>query len=214
MRDMKRLMFILLSMLLLGGCGKLTNEKTMFVNDNVVFVQNGSIQGSGVIYQKFADHVIVVTAAHVVSNDQNVMVQHKKADRIHLVDGLDLVFLVLDGVDLSVEVDPVGKKEGTPVTETESDNRLCLKGYDASGTRREINGIQTEKWIYVEDFGCHMMIGKADATPGMSGGGVFDQNNDFLGIICGMDQEGNVAILPAAVIRSEYEVLFGDQSEK
>ena len=91
---------------------------------------------------------------------------------------------------------------------------MSLKGYDASGTWREISGIQTQDWIYVEDFGCHMMIGKADAVPGMSGGGVFDQTGTFLGIICGMDQEGNVAILPASVIASEYEVLFGVLNEK
>ena len=214
MRNIKRLILIVLCMLLLGGCSKVTNEKTMFANDNVVFVQCGSIQGSGVIYQMDDDHVVVVTAAHVLSNGQSVSVQHKKADRIHWVDGLDLVFLVLDGVALSVDVDPVGKKDDKDVAETETDNRLCLKGYDATGTKREVNGIQTEKWIFVEDFGCHMMIGKANAVPGMSGGGVFDQDGDFQGIICGIDQDSNVAILPAAVIRSEYEVLFGDQSEK
>ena len=72
-----------------------------------------------------------------------------------------------------------------------------------------MTGTVSESWIYVEDFGYHMMIVKAATVPGMSGGGVFYSDGGFAGIICGVDEAGNVAILPESVILSEYGAIYG-----
>ena len=209
---LKRVFLILLSMLLLSGCVMLKNGKRAVLENNVVLIKNDNLQGSGVLYRSVGDSVIFVTAAHVVSNAQKVIVQENKTDRIHLVEGLDLVFLVIDEIKLSADLKTLADENAAAADQVQ--DQLVLKGYDASGAWLEVDGMRTESWIYVEDFGCHMMIGKAEAVPGMSGGGVFDQNGNFLGIICGIDEEGNVAILPASVIASEYEVLFGADAEK
>ena len=38
---------------------------------------------------------------------------------------------------------------------------------------------------------------------GMSGGGVFDSNGHFIGILSGMDDQGHLAILPLSVILAQ-----------
>ena len=86
---------------------------------------------------------------------------------------------------------------------------MILQGYDAAGELHETTGIVSHSWIYVEDFGCHMMVVKAETVPGMSGGGAFYANGELAGIICGKDEAGNVAILPTSVISAEYDVIFG-----
>ena len=39
--------------------------------------------------------------------------------------------------------------------------------------------------------------------PGMSGGGAFTEDGVFLGILCGADEEGKVAVVPYSIIESE-----------
>lgn len=45
----------------------------------------------------------------------------------------------------------------------------------------------------------------------MSGGGVFDSEGSFAGIICGMDASGQVAVLPGNVIAAEYIAFLEEQ---
>lgn len=37
----------------------------------------------------------------------------------------------------------------------------------------------------------------------MSGGGAFTEDGVFLGILCGADEEGKVAVVPYSIIESE-----------
>ena len=65
-------------------------------------------------------------------------------------------------------------------------------------------GSVLENWIYVEDFQQYMMLLQGEIHPGMSGGGVFDQNENFLGILCGANEEGEIAAIPLSIIQAEY----------
>ena len=40
-------------------------------------------------------------------------------------------------------------------------------------------------------------------TPGMSGGGAFTEDGVFVGILCGGDEEGKVAVVPYSMIETE-----------
>ncbi len=64
-------------------------------------------------------------------------------------------------------------------------------------------GTLTDPWIYIEDYGQYMMLGRAFAESGMSGGGVFDRYGRFIGILSGVDEQGNLAIVPLSMILSE-----------
>ena len=68
-------------------------------------------------------------------------------------------------------------------------------------------GTLTDSWIYIEDYGQYMMLGRTYAESGMSGGGVFDRYGRFIGILSGADERGNLAIVPLSIILSENVVL-------
>jgi len=196
-------------MVLLSACGSKQVEQVEFENLQVVQVDCGSQRGSGVVYAAFEENVVVVTAAHVVDESNTATVVWKtdkdendaEPDTICKVNGLDLAFLKIGGA---------GVRPGQIQEPDKNDeNQVILRGYDAVGEMQETMGTVWEEWIYVENFGCHMMVVKAETVPGMSGGGVFYTNGDFVGIICGADEDGNVAILPASVILAEYSAIFG-----
>ena len=49
-----------------------------------------------------------------------------------------------------------------------------------------------------------MMLATTYAEPGMSGGGVFDEQGRLIGILSGADEQGNLAIVPLAFILREF----------
>ena len=61
-----------------------------------------------------------------------------------------------------------------------------------------------EPWIYVEDFAQYMMLVKGGSTPGMSGGGLFDAEGHFIGILCGVNEKNETAVVPLSIIQAEY----------
>lgn len=61
-------------------------------------------------------------------------------------------------------------------------------------------GVLLEPWIYTEDFGQYMMIARVYAYAGMSGGGVFDEEGYFAGLICGGNEKDELAVLPLGII--------------
>lgn len=87
---------------------------------------------------------------------------------------------------------------GDPAILISSVNGVAKEAYE---------GIILEPWIYVEDFQCDMLLLKLDAEPGMSGGGVFTEQGYFLGILCGIDEDGEAAVLPAQMILNYREHL-------
>lgn len=204
-----QIILIGISMILLAACGKTQVEQVEFEELQVVQVDCGSQKGSGVVYSASEGDVVVITAAHVLDEAKTTTVVCKtetnendvKPDTISKVAGLDLAFLKIEGATARQE----------PVQESvkKDENQVILRGYDGTGGLHETTGIVSHSWIYVEDFGCHMMVVKAETVPGMSGGGVFYTNGEFAGIICGTDEQGNVAILSASVIFADYGAIFG-----
>ena len=60
-----------------------------------------------------------------------------------------------------------------------------------------------DPWIYVEDFDQYMLLLQGLIAPGMSGGGAFTEDGVFVGILCGGDEEGKVAVVPYSMIETE-----------
>ena len=208
----RQIVLCFVCMLLLTACGKTQGKQVEFDELQVVRVECGDQSGSGVVYAASGKDVVVITAAHVLDEDEKsekaTVVWRTEKDEndtspetISKVKGLDLAFLKIADVTVwQVSVDELDKT---------NENQVILQGYDAAGELHETTGIVSHSWIYVEDFGCHMMVVKAETVPGMSGGGAFYANGELAGIICGKDEAGNVAILPTSVISAEYDVIFG-----
>lgn len=212
---MKRFKYItciipVMIVMLLSACARTTVD---FGDQQVVQIICEARKGSGVIYDVSDEGLIIVTAAHVVEGAEQVKIvwniqsgQTVEAEEIFRVQGLDLAFLKIDEGMASGSICTNIPREDH-VSSDNIPSMLKYHGFDAQGNQLELPGEVFEYWIYVEDFGCHMMLGKCTAEAGMSGGAAWVDEEVFAGIICGMDEHNNVAILPAAVIGSEYSVL-------
>ena len=57
-------------------------------------------------------------------------------------------------------------------------------------------GCILQDYAYFVDFDAYMMLADVMVTPGMSGGGLFDAEGNLLGILCGISEDGEVAVAP------------------
>ncbi len=100
-------------------------------------------------------------------------------------------------------------------------DRILVTGKEWDGTVSASWGVLEEPWIYAEDFDQHMMLVRGTAGHGMSGGGVFDEAGNLIGILCGKSMAENaaegesagsigeeLAVLPLGVIAAGYQEMF------
>lgn len=186
---------------------KLT-ETDLTVLRSIVQIQAGTLYGSGVIYDMDADSVWIATAGHVLDDDPGeVLVTFPEGTQVRAqvvaqAADADLAFLQIEIGELTKET----RKSFLPVT-TDRDVFDGLAVYDDvwmyGSDGKPVYGFVVEPWIYVEDFGQDMMLLQGQMEPGMSGGGVFTADGVFLGILCGADESGKVAVVPYSVVETE-----------
>lgn len=85
-----------------------------------------------------------------------------------------------------------------------ADDRILIMGSADGIAANAYEGRLVEPWIYLEDYGQYMMLAEGYARPGMSGGGIFDSQGYFIGILSGVNEQGILAVLPLSIIQSEY----------
>lgn len=172
--------------------------------------------GSGIIYEAKNDTIIIVTAGHVLENLQDFLTviffdgwAVQSSDYI-LSANADLAFIRIPGEQIPKEHQEAyfyaradldsfdGSSNGDGVILMGSLNGVAGNAYE---------GVLVEQWIYVEDFDGYMMLAEANAMEGMSGGGLFNQRGELLGILCGGNDQGQVAAVPLSILRAVYEEL-------
>ncbi len=170
--------------------------------------------GSGILYNGDENELTVLTAAHVLGEENESVwvvfadgwavecqVYEKAADA-------DLAFLSVPVSDIPKEhletyCRAAVDKESYDSLET-GDGVIVMGSYGGPGGNA-YEGTLQETWVYLEDFSQYMMLIKAPAVQGMSGGGVFDLNGHFIGLLCGGNENGELAALPLTLIEAEYE---------
>ena len=177
----------------------------------IVQVQTDNQRGTGVLWDKQENNWYFVTAAHVVEGLEQAEIYFAEYDKLYVtnvycVEGLDLAFLELNADLLAQEVRAA--YEACPMAEEtiKSGDVISAIGYNASVERLEYTGTVWEPWIYTEDFANYMLLCQCEARAGMSGGAVFTAEETLAGIICGQNEEGMLAVLPATVI--EYQLFI------
>lgn len=179
----------------------------------LVQVKTDNQQGSGVLWDKQEAFWTIVTAAHVVEGLEQAEVYFEASGQmcvahVYSVEGLDLAFLQME-VNLITEETAGYYEECTPIPEeVKEDEMISAIGYNAFDERLEQEGTILEGWIYTEAFDNYMLLCECEAQAGMSGGGVFTKKGALAGIICGANEEGLLAVLPAGVIMSEYALFI------
>jgi hypothetical protein len=215
---------ILLIVSVFGLCGCGGREEI----SSVVMVEAGELSGSGVIIGVEDSKAVVATAAHVLGNldgeidgDVNVSAgmgngsvevrvylggEWKSCSDVWRSSDADLGIL---WVELSgAQVEGYSDLVAATIDKSEFDRAaegdgIVVQGYEGGETFRSQSGMIKNPWIYTEDFQQYMMWGTADVYPGMSGGGVFSEKGYLLGILCGNNAEGDIAVLPLSIVQAQ-----------
>lgn len=173
---------------------------------SLVSVRTETNIGQGVIYEQRTGQSYIVTSGHVMEGmsllDSCTVIigngEERQATVCYLSDVADVAFLSVEFEEgKAVKTD---RASFDSLKEGDSLYALCFNGEEVS----RAEGILRHPWIYLEDFSLNMMLAQLPCEKGMSGCGVFDEEGNFIGIVCGMDSEGEVAILPFSVIESEW----------
>ena len=176
---------------------------------SIVQIQAGDLQGSGVIYDEDDNTILIATAGHVLAHDNGeILVTFPDGTQVaasgtETVNSCDLAFLWVNKTDLTEEA----WKACLPV-QTDRSVFDAMKEYDDVWMYGGESGVPVyafvvDPWIYVEDFEQYMLLLQGLMVPGMSGGGAFTEDGVFVGILCGADEEGKVAVVPYSMVETE-----------
>lgn len=178
----------------------------------MVRIEADGLLGSGVIYQEREGQLLVLTAAHLLENAEGDAL-------LTFVDGWQTTsgdyecFEMADLAVVRLEADciPAEHRVNYLCTNVDKDAFDAVRAGDGcivmgcrSGVAAEAyEGSILEPWIFMEDYGQYMIWARAEGVPGMSGGGLFDSQGHFLGILSGTDGEGELAVVPLSLILPE-----------
>lgn len=182
----------------------------------IVQIHMSQVGGSGVIWKVNGERLVIVTAAHVLAENAE-QVQITFADGYQVVSSEYVIESSADVAFVNVALEDIPQEhlcgyyvanvDKSKYDEMASGDIVIAMGSVSEPGGEAYEGTLTETWIWVEDFQQYMMIAKLIADAGMSGGGVFDEEGYFLGILCGVNEENEAAILPIVIIESVYQEL-------
>ncbi|MCM1027462.1 MAG: serine protease [Roseburia sp.] len=183
----------------------------------MVQVGAGGSLGSGVIYGEEQGELLILTAAHVLEEAEDGL-------RVTFFDGLSVIcddFVCFDLADLGLlRVPETGlqaenlEQYARVKTDQESFDAVrqgdsCIVMGSRAGVAAEAyEGTILDGWIFLEDYDQYMMWVRAEAKPGMSGGGLFDSRGYFLGILSGGSGDGELAVVPLSLIRAALGEIY------
>ena len=205
----------------LCGCGE-NKEKTVPLSP-IVGIDLGSSAASGVIYECTEEELVIVTAGHVLagqaSGERAASVEvifgetRVTASEMYISGNSETAFVTIPLNGLSEDVlenCQAAVKDRQRFDQLEEKDPVVMKGFSADGELLEISGTLVYSWIYAEDFGQYIMLVDGQSFPGMSGGGVFDESGNLVGILCGVNDAGESAAVPLSIIVAEYMQAFPD----
>lgn len=175
----------------------------------VTSLSAGNVDGSCVILYAEQERYIVATASHVMEEKTEKVWfagQEVPVTGYWKSKDYDLAFLAIefDGLEGIADLE-TAKVNIDTYGELKEQGEIHLYGVVA-GEKVSQKGTLLNNWIYIEDFGYHMLWGEAqDIKGGMSGGGVFDSNGRLLGILLGSDGKSEIVALPINIIVGEWE---------
>lgn len=212
-RARKLAVFVAVMAILLIGCG---GSEAAAVSP-VVQIKTKETAGSGIVYEQRQNILVIVTAAHVLQNATDA-VEVVFADGYVAESGSYTLSQASDIAFIDIPIETLSKEylqKYRPVTTDKEcfdklaeGEEMTLCGIPDSNNMEEVNGTLVYPWIYAEDFNQYMMLIRGEVLPGMSGGGAFDSAGNFVGIICGVSEEREIAAVPLSIVISEYSLLY------
>lgn len=223
----KRVFGAVLVLILLSGCeaGNAGEDVPAYL----VAVSAQGTWGSGIVYSVDGETLNVLTAAHVVKGAQPIedegnggfgsdCVDGGSAGQVtvRFCDGCEIVcadVVVSDAADVAmvrIPVSEISEKRQRQYqcvkTDKESFDKLqagdgcAAVGIGAGAETVRCEGSILDSWIYMEDYGQYMIWAQAGIQSGMSGGGLFDSQGCFIGLLSGGSGDGELAAVPLGLI--------------
>lgn len=189
-------------------------DTEQYLRQATVQIQGSQYLGSGVIWAAEEEYLVIATAAHVAADNEPLAVQFVQGEPLTaelsaVEDRVDLAFLRVDRA--------LVQEQGIPWQAARQDQKVCdalaageellIMGSIEETADRIYSGSVTESWIYLEDFDNYMLLGRAYAIPGVSGGGVFTADGILVGILCGGNDADEIAVLPYSVMAANSNSL-------
>ncbi|MGN0425102.1 MAG: serine protease [Acetatifactor sp.] len=182
----------------------------------MVQLEGGGLLGSGVIAGMDEERIVILTAAHVISQ-ANSYVRVTFFDDYNAVsretdcyESQDIGVVIVERSDVPEEnlehYQCAGWQQGDDAAVQQGDICIAL-GCTLGVAAQSYEGIIEEPWIFVEDYGQHMILAKVNGKPGMSGGGLFDKDGNLLGIISGGNDDGELAVIPMSLFAIKVDFL-------
>lgn len=185
----------------------------------MVQLRAGGLLGSGVICGTEEDRLLILTAAHVLEKAEDAVEvifadgECVSADQFECSEMGDFAVVQVTAGD--IPEDTLAQCLCANLDKESFDVAVSGQGCIVMGSRSGVaaeayEGVILDHWIYMEDYGQYMMWVRAEGKPGMSGGGLFDRQGHFLGIISGGSEDGELAVVPLSLMLAEVELLQTD----
>jgi len=185
----------------------------------MVQLRAGGLLGSGVICGTEEDRLLILTAAHVLEKAEDAVEvifadgECVSADQFECSEMGDFAVVQVTAGD--IPEDTLAQCLCANLDKESFDAAVSGQGCIVMGSRSGVaaeayEGVILDHWIYMEDYGQYMMWVRAEGKPGMSGGGLFDRQGHFLGIISGGSEDGELAVVPLSLMLAEVELLQTD----
>lgn len=204
----------------LGGCGAeegTPGDTVIQPEKSVVRVKAGDTTGSAVLRGVSIDgeRTILLTAGHVLENLSTEELPtvifedgtERLCDGYVSSDSIDVAVLYISDAKLAKKLQQDGcftlEDMGRFDNLRDGDNCIAIGGGN-SEERAVCTGEILDNWIYMEDYAQYMIWAEVKIHSGMSGGGLFDSEGYFLGILSGGSEDGQLAAVPLSLILSEF----------
>lgn len=183
---------------------------------SIVQINMGKYYGSGIIWDLWDENIIIVSNTHLLQNGQSGMVTFCSGASVEgnvmgISDCLDIGFMEVPLSSLERE-DWLSLRFAD---KAEENYQLLLPGDEifvigsATGTGQDYyEGTIGNVSYYFPEFDTNMIYGYCEAVPGMSGGGTFDKEGHFIGMLTAGTENGEIASLPLESMLEEYEKLL------
>jgi S1-C subfamily serine protease len=163
----------------------LTVNPSPNITDRIVFIKTQSTEGSGVIIKHVGNVYTILTAAHVVNDLRNSPLEIVTPDRQQYNSNPTEVKIAPNSIDLATVT---FESDRNYLVAELGDSNTVSKGQNvfAAGFQGESLKFHPGTVVAIsrqaQDRGYGLAIGIAEIVPGMSGGGLFNEVGNLIGI--------------------------------
>ncbi len=181
---------------------------------SAVIVESGELRGSGNIWKAEKGCITVITAAHVIEDEENVEVTFHDGQSYRAETKLndtynDYCFLEVRDENLSLSSGLRCAADLPAVSESVFMVVLSRPDNGGSGETSEQDkepetsvsaGVVISPETYSEDLSRNVLCCDIEVAEGMSGGGLFDAEGNYLGLLLGRSADGLGVFIPVSDI--------------